>query len=250
MFAPSEDRLAHQVEAKIEDLIAAGEYAVGSRLPGERELMKRLEVSRSVVREGNRKARKPRPPPRLPEQGDVRDRDARVGREGAVAVVGGARPYEAAGRARGSRVSRDPRGRTRDGACHRRAVVRAAAGASELRAAVSAGKPRRHEPLGQSLSLPDRGLLRKPGPRVVHRERETRRFARRGGRPSPTRRSRSGRSKSIGAIVEAMERRDAPAAMVGVSTHISSTRRTISLIGDGRGDGAAAVTADAAGGDS
>ena len=52
------------------------------------------------------------------------------------------------------------------------------------------------------------------------------------------------------AIVEAMERRDAPAAMVGVSTHISSTRRTISLIGDGRGDGAAAVTADAAGGDS
>ena len=51
MLAPSDDRLAHQVEAKIEDLIAAGEYAVGSRLPGERELMKRLEVSRPVVRE-------------------------------------------------------------------------------------------------------------------------------------------------------------------------------------------------------
>ena len=49
------------------------------------------------------------------------------------------------------------------------------------------------------------------------------------------------------AIVEAMERRDAPAAMGAVSAHIASTRKTISLIGDGRNDGAATVTADAAG---
>ena len=115
MFAPSEDRLAHQVEAKIEDLIAAGEYAVGSRLPGERELMKRLEVSRPVVREAIGRLESRGLLRVYPSKGTFVTRDARVGREGAVAVVGSARPYEAAGRARGSRVSRDPRGRARDG---------------------------------------------------------------------------------------------------------------------------------------
>lgn len=50
MFAPPEKRLSDQVEARLEEMIAGGEFGVGSRLPGERALMKRLNVSRPVVR--------------------------------------------------------------------------------------------------------------------------------------------------------------------------------------------------------
>lgn len=52
MFAPPEElKLVHQVEARLEDLMATGEFVVGSRLPGERALLKLLNVSRPVVRE-------------------------------------------------------------------------------------------------------------------------------------------------------------------------------------------------------
>jgi DNA-binding FadR family transcriptional regulator len=51
-FKPPEPaRLAHQVEAQIEDLIVAGEFPVGTRLPGERALLQRFSVSRTVIRE-------------------------------------------------------------------------------------------------------------------------------------------------------------------------------------------------------
>jgi GntR family transcriptional repressor for pyruvate dehydrogenase complex len=48
---PEPTRLSHQVEAQIEDLIVAGEFAVGTRLPGERALLQRFSVSRTVIRE-------------------------------------------------------------------------------------------------------------------------------------------------------------------------------------------------------
>ncbi len=52
MLTPPEPlRLSEQVESRLEEMIATGELEVGSRLPGERELMKRLSVSRPVVRE-------------------------------------------------------------------------------------------------------------------------------------------------------------------------------------------------------
>jgi DNA-binding FadR family transcriptional regulator len=44
-------RLTDQVEARLEGLIARGTFALGSRMPSERELGRRLEVSRPVVRE-------------------------------------------------------------------------------------------------------------------------------------------------------------------------------------------------------
>jgi GntR family transcriptional regulator, transcriptional repressor for pyruvate dehydrogenase complex len=48
---PEPARLSDQVEAQIEDLIVAGEFAVGTRLPGERALFQRFAVSRTVIRE-------------------------------------------------------------------------------------------------------------------------------------------------------------------------------------------------------
>ena len=44
-------RLYQQVAQQIENLIRGGEFAVGSRLPAERELIKQFGVSRSVLRE-------------------------------------------------------------------------------------------------------------------------------------------------------------------------------------------------------
>jgi DNA-binding FadR family transcriptional regulator len=44
-------RLFQQVAQDIEDRIRSGEWAVGHRLPAERELIKRFNVSRSVLRE-------------------------------------------------------------------------------------------------------------------------------------------------------------------------------------------------------
>jgi GntR family transcriptional repressor for pyruvate dehydrogenase complex len=43
--------LSDQVENQIEDLIVGGEYSVGTRLPGERALLQRFSVSRTVIRE-------------------------------------------------------------------------------------------------------------------------------------------------------------------------------------------------------
>jgi GntR family transcriptional regulator, transcriptional repressor for pyruvate dehydrogenase complex len=52
MFTPLEaTRLSDQAESLIEELITNGELKVGARLPGERELVNRLGVSRTVVRE-------------------------------------------------------------------------------------------------------------------------------------------------------------------------------------------------------
>ena len=48
---PEAARLSDQVEQEIEDLIVSGEFAVGTRLPGERELRRRFSVSRPVIRE-------------------------------------------------------------------------------------------------------------------------------------------------------------------------------------------------------
>lgn len=48
---PDATRLSDRIEAEIERLIAGGEFSVGSRLPGERTLMERLEASRPVIRE-------------------------------------------------------------------------------------------------------------------------------------------------------------------------------------------------------
>lgn len=48
---PEAARLSDQVETQIEDLIVAGEFAVGTRLPGERGLLRRFSVSRPVIRE-------------------------------------------------------------------------------------------------------------------------------------------------------------------------------------------------------
>jgi GntR family transcriptional repressor for pyruvate dehydrogenase complex len=48
---PEVGRLSDQVEAQIEDLIVEGEFAVGTRLPGERALLQRFSVSRPVIRE-------------------------------------------------------------------------------------------------------------------------------------------------------------------------------------------------------
>jgi len=44
-------RRFRQVAEQIEDLISSGEWNVGDRLPAERELIKRFEVSRTVLRE-------------------------------------------------------------------------------------------------------------------------------------------------------------------------------------------------------
>jgi len=52
MFTPLEaTRLSDQAESLIEELITNGELKVGAQLPGERELVNRLGVSRTVVRE-------------------------------------------------------------------------------------------------------------------------------------------------------------------------------------------------------
>jgi GntR family transcriptional repressor for pyruvate dehydrogenase complex len=52
MFTPLEaTRLSDQAESLIEELITSGELKVGAKLPGERELVNRLGVSRTVVRE-------------------------------------------------------------------------------------------------------------------------------------------------------------------------------------------------------
>lgn len=48
---PGEVPLSERVEAMLEEMIVKGDLAVGTRLPGERTLMKRLEVSRPIVRE-------------------------------------------------------------------------------------------------------------------------------------------------------------------------------------------------------
>jgi GntR family transcriptional repressor for pyruvate dehydrogenase complex len=49
---PSEGaRLSDRIEAKIEELIVAGEFPVGTLLPGERALLRRFSVSRTVIRE-------------------------------------------------------------------------------------------------------------------------------------------------------------------------------------------------------
>src|SRR5476651_1073499 len=44
-------RRFRQVAAQLEELIENGQWAVGTRLPGERELIKRFAVSRTVLRE-------------------------------------------------------------------------------------------------------------------------------------------------------------------------------------------------------
>jgi GntR family transcriptional repressor for pyruvate dehydrogenase complex len=52
MFTPLEaTRLSDQAESLIEALITSGELKVGAKLPGERDLVNRLGVSRTVVRE-------------------------------------------------------------------------------------------------------------------------------------------------------------------------------------------------------
>ena len=52
VFTPLEaTRLSDQAESLIEELITSGELKVGAQLPGERELVNRLGVSRTVVRE-------------------------------------------------------------------------------------------------------------------------------------------------------------------------------------------------------
>jgi GntR family transcriptional regulator, transcriptional repressor for pyruvate dehydrogenase complex len=48
---PEAARLSDQVETQIEDLIVSGDFAVGTRLPGERALLQRFSVSRTVIRE-------------------------------------------------------------------------------------------------------------------------------------------------------------------------------------------------------
>ena len=48
---PEPARLTDQVETQIEDLIVKGEFGVGTRLPGERGLLQRFSVSRTVIRE-------------------------------------------------------------------------------------------------------------------------------------------------------------------------------------------------------
>jgi GntR family transcriptional regulator, transcriptional repressor for pyruvate dehydrogenase complex len=48
---PETAPLSERVEAMLEEMIVKGDLAVGSRLPGERTLMKRLEVSRPIIRE-------------------------------------------------------------------------------------------------------------------------------------------------------------------------------------------------------
>lgn len=48
---PEPARLSDQVETQIEDLIVSGEFAVGTRLPGERALLQQFSVSRTVIRE-------------------------------------------------------------------------------------------------------------------------------------------------------------------------------------------------------
>src|ERR687887_677683 len=48
---PEPARLSDQVENQIEDLIVSGDFAVGTRLPGERALLQRFSVSRTVIRE-------------------------------------------------------------------------------------------------------------------------------------------------------------------------------------------------------
>ena len=47
----TEKRLFHSVAQQISDLIASGEFPVGARLPGERELAERFGVSRVTIRE-------------------------------------------------------------------------------------------------------------------------------------------------------------------------------------------------------
>ncbi|HWU78945.1 MAG TPA: winged helix-turn-helix domain-containing protein, partial [Caulobacter sp.] len=47
----AERRLFEDIAEKIADLIQAGEFSPGSRLPGERELSERLGASRVTIRE-------------------------------------------------------------------------------------------------------------------------------------------------------------------------------------------------------
>lgn len=47
----SEQRLYQSVARQIRDLIESGEFSVGARLPGERELAERFDVSRVTIRE-------------------------------------------------------------------------------------------------------------------------------------------------------------------------------------------------------
>ncbi len=54
-FAPLEKhRLSDLIVDRITDLISAGEYQVGMRLPSERELARSCEVSRPLIREALR----------------------------------------------------------------------------------------------------------------------------------------------------------------------------------------------------
>ena len=47
----SEKRLYHTIAQAILDMIASGAYPPGTRLPGERDLAERFDVSRVVIRE-------------------------------------------------------------------------------------------------------------------------------------------------------------------------------------------------------
>jgi len=247
VFAPSEDRLAHQIEAKIEDLIASGEYAVGSRLPGERELMKRLAVSRPVVREAIG---------RLESRGLLRVYPSKGTFVTGTPEWGVKAQWQ-------SWVARD---RTK------LLALLEVRECLELRAAELAIERATEEQLSElRLALLgfeqqcQRGSLADMShwDKVFHYQiavcsgnavlasfienvNETIRSARRSTLANPEVAQRSLDEHRV--IVEAMERRDAPAAMVGVSAHIASTRRTISAIG-GQGDGAMSVTAQPAGGD-
>jgi GntR family transcriptional repressor for pyruvate dehydrogenase complex len=52
---PEPPRLSEQVESRLEELIVSSEFALGTRLPGERELMRQFGVSRPSVREAIRR---------------------------------------------------------------------------------------------------------------------------------------------------------------------------------------------------
>src|ERR1700749_2830275 len=51
IHAVDTDRLYRKIARMLSDLIAAGEFVPGQRLPGERELARQLGVSRPSVRE-------------------------------------------------------------------------------------------------------------------------------------------------------------------------------------------------------
>lgn len=48
---PQSDRLYQQIAEKVAEIIASGEYPVGSRLPSERKLAERFNISRPTIRE-------------------------------------------------------------------------------------------------------------------------------------------------------------------------------------------------------